>query len=414
MSIIVNQAENRMTDLTQSGSGKSLRSMPLPLMAALILSAILCLALASMTYGTNDIAFFQSYVAKAAHDGTAALYRSGASLVAYHPDYVEPMAHPPAMLTLWTGIQYVENLSGIPFRFWFRLLTTIAFLASAVFVWKLATSKAAIYYALCPAAIMIAGFHGNSDPLIVALLLASVYAAERKGRAALSGVLYGMALSIKVWPLFLVLAFGLGLKTWRDRLYFGAAALASVTTLAFPHILAGPWLIISTVLGYRSRILCDWGLSRWPLYVRIGVPVAFTAIAIAVVYLRRRHSSLSCMAASSIIIFLILTPGFGVQYLAWILPFCFLFGGRVTSAVYAASSAFVAVIYTHLSDGIPWYFADALRQHSGSKIVMFFAGLCWIVLAISAAASFRSGGVALEDRKQAAGTRHRAFLAETS
>lgn len=367
--------------------------MPRPLLAALIVSAVLCLALASLTYGTNDVLFFQSYVAKAAQDGTAALYRDGASLVAYHPEWVEPMAHPPAMLTLWTAVQHLEDVSGIPFRFWFRLLTVIAYLASVLLVWRLATAKAAIYYALCPAAIMISGFHGNSDPLIVALLLASIYVAEREGRPALcgavSGMLYGMALSIKVWPLFLVLAFMLGLKSWRARFYFCALASAAVVALAFPHILADPRLIVSTVLGYRSR-RCEWGLSRWPDYVRFGVPVAFAAVGAAVLYLRKQNASLAYMVGSSILVFLVLTPGFGVQYLAWILPFCFLFGGRVTAAVYATSSIFLAVIYTYWSGGIPWYFADALRQHTGAELVIYFAGLCWLALAISAVASLRS------------------------
>jgi hypothetical protein len=235
---------------------------------------------------------------------------------------------------------------------------------------------------------MIAGFHGNSDPLIVALLLASVYAAECKDRSALSGVLYGMALSIKVWPLFLVLAFMLGLKTWRARLSFGALALATAATLAFPHILAGPKLIISTVFGYRS-ISGWWGLSLLPSYVRIGVPFTFTAIAIAVVYLRKRNASLSYMVGSSIIVFLVLTPGFGVQYLAWILPFCFLFGDQVTCAVYATSSVFLAVIYTYWSGGIPWYFADSLRQHSGFEVVFCFAAVCWVTLVASAVMSLR-------------------------
>lgn len=376
-----------MTDLAEPGRDESFWSMPKPLMAALIISAALCLALASLTYGTSDVLYFQSYVAKAAHDGTAALYRDGAGLIAYHPEWVQQMIHPPAMLTYCNAIQYLENVSGIPFRFWFRLLTTIAYLASAVFVWRLASAKAAIYYALCPAAIIIAGFHGNSDPLIDAMLLASVYAAESKRRPALSGMFYGIACSIKIWPLFLLLAFMMGLRTLRDRLYFGTLAVAAIIVLAFPHILADPRLIVSTVLGYRSTVLCEWGLSRWPSYVRIGVPFTFTAIAVAVLYLRKQHASLSYMVGSSILIFLVLTPGFGVQYLAWLLPFCFVFGGYVTSAVYAASSIFLAGFYTFWSGGIPWYFADVVnlaREGPASKAVVYLAAMCWVTLAISA------------------------------
>jgi hypothetical protein len=391
---MMSKEKTNMTDLAESGRGKSLREMPGPMMAALLISAMECLALAAMTYGTSDVLFFQSYAVKAAHDGATALYRDGANLVAYHPDHVERMAHPPAMLDLWEAVQYVEKASGIPFRFWFRLLTIIANLVSAVFVWKLATAKAAIFYVLCPAAIMIAGFHGNSDPLIVAALLASVYAAECKGRSALSGVLYGVALSMKVWPLFLILAIMLGLKTWRARFCFGTLALATVAALALPHILTNPRLIISSVFGYRS-ISGWWGLSLLPSYVHIGVPLTFAAIAVAAVYLRKRNASLSYMTGSSIILFLVLTPGFGVQYLAWVLPFCFLFGNHVVLGVYATSSAFVAVTYTFYSGGIPWYFADALIRHSGFEVVICFGAVCWIVLAASAMTSLRIRGSAM-------------------
>jgi uncharacterized membrane protein len=368
-------------DLAKSDREKSLWPIPRRLMTALVISATLCLALASLTYGTNDVLYFQSIAAKAAHDGTAALYRDGARLVAYHPESVQPMTQPPSVLAPLAGLQYLENVSDVPFRFWFRLLTTIAHLASAVFLWRIVSLKAAIYYVLCPAAIMIAGFHGNSDPLVVAMLLASIYAAECRC-PALSGALFGIGCSIKVWPLFLALAFLLGLKTWRARFYFCTLAMAVAATLAFPHILADPWLIISKVLGYHSSSGM-WGLSQRPSYVRIGIPFTFTAIAVATVYLRMRNASLSYMIGSSIILFLVLTPGFGVQYLMWILPFCFLFGGQVAEAVYAASSVFLVIVYTYWSGGIPWYFADALIKHSGSGVVGYFAAVCWVTLAVS-------------------------------
>ncbi len=104
---------------------------------ALAISATVCLALASLTYGTNDVLYFQSFVAKAAHDGTAALYRDGAKLIAYHPESIAPMTHPPAILAPLAGLQYLESASGIPFRFWFRLVTTIAHLIAGLFVWRL-------------------------------------------------------------------------------------------------------------------------------------------------------------------------------------------------------------------------------------------------------------------------------------
>jgi hypothetical protein len=348
---------------------------------ALGISAAVCLALASLTYGSNDVLYFQSFAAKAAHDGTAALYRDGAHLIAYHPESIAPMTHPPAILAPLAGMQYLENATGIPFRFWFRLVTTIAHLIAGLFVWRLISAKAAIYYVLCPAAIMIAGFHGNTDPLVVALLLACIYAAERK-RPALSGALFAMACSVKVWPLFLVPAFGLGLESWRARLRFCISAAGVAAALTFPYLFGDSKAILSNLLGYHGSAGM-WGLSQRPWYARVGVPVTFSAIAGLVVYLRVRHASLIYMIGSSILLFLVLTPGFSVQYLAWILPFCFLFGSQVGGAVYATSSVFLAIVYTYWSGGVPWYFADSLIPHAGSGLVGYSAALCWMTLAIS-------------------------------
>jgi hypothetical protein len=369
-------------------AASALRKMPQSLVAAILVSMILCLALDALTYGTNDVLFFQSYNAKAARDGAVALYRDGAHLVAYHPEWVVPMAFPPGMLNLWAAVQHAEGATGIPFRFWFRLLTTIAYLISIVLVWRLVSTEAAIYYALCPAAILISGFHGNADPMVVAALLASIYAAENRGRAALSGVLFGLAFSIKLWPLFLVPAFLLGLRTWRARIWFSVSAAAAAAVLALPHILADPKFIISVIMRHRP-VSGFWGFSAIrPSYLGIGVPITFGAITVAAVYLRRRKMSLMYMAGSSILLFLVLAPSFGIQYLRWILPFCFLFGRPVTLGVYAATSVFLAFRYTSWSDGLPWYFADAPRVHTGwvNDLAGHLGAACWLTLGIAAVA----------------------------
>ena len=362
-------------------SAASFWPVPRSLMLALAVSALICLALAALTYGSNDVVYFQSYVVKASHEGIDALYRDGANLIAFHPDFVAPMTNPPALLGLLAGIQRFQDLSGLPFRFWFRLLTTIANLVSALLVWRIVSLRAAVAYALCPTAIMIAGFHGHPDPLVVALLLASVYFAERNS-AIPAGLLFGIACSIRVWPLFVGLAFLLGMQTWRSRLRFcgSGAVVAAVLALPYaPHLRAA----VANILRYHGASGA-WGLSQLPFYVPIGVPFTFTAIALSLVYLRRRGARLSFMVGFSMLLFLVLTPGFSVQYLAWLSPFYFLFGNRPAIALYITASVFLAAVYTQWSGGIPWYFADSLIHHSGWLAVGYSAAVCWLTLAISA------------------------------
>jgi hypothetical protein len=172
------------------------------------------------------------------------------------------------------------------------------------------------------------------------------------------------------------------LESWRARLRFCISAAGVAAALTFPYLFGDSKAILSNLLGYHGSAGM-WGLSQRPWYARVGVPVTFSAIAGLVVYLRVRHASLIYMIGSSILLFLVLTPGFSVQYLAWILPFCFLFGSQVGGAVYATSSVFLAIVYTYWSGGVPWYFADSLIPHAGSGLVGYSAALCWMTLAIS-------------------------------
>jgi len=244
-------------------------------------------------------------------------------------------------------------------------------------------ARCATAFVLCPAAIVIAGFHGNSDPIVVAFLIWAVYGAEAGWRPTLTGLLFAAACSVKVWPLFLIPAFCLRLPTWRQRAAFLASAAAGGLAFGAPYTFQFPVLIAKTVFGYRS-IGGWWGLSGFiPGYDHFGTPLAFTAVALISVYLHRAGWRLHEVTGGAIALFLVLTPGFGVQYLAWILPFCFVFGWRFVTGFYAISTTLLLLAYTHWSGGFPWYFADLLRPGAAqSWTVVYAATACWIVLVI--------------------------------
>ena len=57
---------------------------------------------------------------------------------------------------------------------------------------------------LCPTSIMISGFHGNTDPLMIALLLLSVYLIEADAPSWIAGATMGLATNVKVVPVSIV------------------------------------------------------------------------------------------------------------------------------------------------------------------------------------------------------------------
>jgi hypothetical protein len=351
--------------------------------AGALIALTVGLMLATLTYGTNDVLFFKSYAVKASNSGVAALYRDGAGLVEFHPEWNEQMAHPPGVIHIWRAALWVEQHTGIPFRVWFRILTMLAHVLTAVALYRILGARAATVFVLCPAAIMVAGFHGNSDPIVVAFLIWAVYGAESGWRPWLTGLLFAAACSVKVWPLFLIPAFCFHLANWRQRTAFLTAAAAGGLAFGAPYTLQFPMLIARTVFGYRS-IGGWWGLAGTVAgYSHFGTALSFAAVLLMSVYLHRAGLRLYDVAGGAIAVFLVFTPGFGVQYLAWIFPFCFVLGWRFVAGFYAVSTALLFSAYTHWSGGLPWYFADLLRPGAAqSWTVVYTATACWIVLVI--------------------------------
>jgi hypothetical protein len=355
-----------------------------PFVLALVIAMAIGGTLAVTTYGTNDILFFKSYAVKAEQTGVAPLYREGANLVEFHTDWVEQMAHPPGVILIWRATLWVEGKTGVPFHVWFRILTTIAHALTALALFRMLGGRAAAAFVLSPAAILLASFHGNSDPLVVVFLIWAVYCVEKRSPVWLTGLLFAAACSIKVWPLFLLPAFYLYLANWRQRTVFLATVPAAWFAFGAPYTFQFPMLILRTVFGYRS-VGHWWGLAATvPGYDYFGTILTFAAVLAITVYLHSKGTRLYGIAGGAIAVFLVLTPGFGVNYLAWILPFCLWLEWRAIAGVYLSSSVLLILAYTRWSGGFPWYFADLLRPGAAlSWTVQYAATVCWVTLLLA-------------------------------
>src|ERR1019366_9339248 len=71
-------------------------------------------------------------------------------------------------------------------------------------LWRFAGPQASAAYAWLPAAILVSGFHGNTDCLHAAFVLVAVIAFDRQ-RYFLAGLLLAAALNVKLIPLLLPL-----------------------------------------------------------------------------------------------------------------------------------------------------------------------------------------------------------------
>ncbi|MFI7451519.1 hypothetical protein ACIBQX_28765 [Nonomuraea sp. NPDC049714] len=275
---------------------------------------------------------------------------------------------------------------GIPWEFAGRLVTVVADIVLIPLVAKLAggpkASLRAFQYALNPLALLVASIHGQVEPValvfgvaafvvargpgsperagirtdVVALfrsLTANGWAAAprpllgmlRQGlrpgptdradlkRAALAGVLMGLALCAKSWPIWLIPGFLLLLPHLRARIVglfvTGVVPLFFLVTLP---IFAGTSLsqipeVIRVIQDIRP-IVGEWGWTPWftggnwalePVLAKVGTYLIYLCVVAAVVIWRRADPI--DMTLAILLIFMVVTPRLGAQYLLWFMPF---------------------------------------------------------------------------------------------
>ena len=138
-----------------------------------LLRSLLKLVLAASTAGTNDARTWEYDLTTLRTTGFAELYRSGVQYDS--PDgrlsQRQAFIHPPAVL-------HVIDLLGNRFRL--RAACAIADAGTLVLLWRMFGSRSQmLVLALSPISILISGFHGNTDPIMMFFLVAAVFFAER-------------------------------------------------------------------------------------------------------------------------------------------------------------------------------------------------------------------------------------------
>jgi uncharacterized membrane protein len=244
--------------------------------------------------------------------------------------------------------------------------------------------------ALCPASIMISGFHGNSDPVMIFCVLLSIYLLEKQKAPVLSGLVFGLALSVKVVPLIFVPAFLLYLSTFRARAIFIVTAVAVFVLGAIPYVLMDPRIIAVKVFGYSSYYGV-WGWTRFlstvlgqtssshPSGVHATLNVAGKILLLVSICAlcfwmnnRKERPSLFIQCGVVTFLFMVLTPGFGIQYLSWCIPFVLVLGIWPALIFYLTSAVFLFIDY-HC-----WAWWPNQPAYCLTKIPSLAGLLCWI------------------------------------
>jgi uncharacterized membrane protein len=364
---------------------------------------VLKLEVAARTFGTNDVGYWGAF-AKAVRDfGPVGIY--GHDLVRLPVVY----NHGPLAGWLLAAINWILDHHILSFPFLIRVPACLADFVTALLVFELVrlarparqAAIAAVLVACSPVLFVVSGFHGNTDPVFVMFSLLSIYllVVPRWGLAA--GVAFGIAVSIKLVPVVLVPVLLVVLvRLGRRRLAAFAGGAAIVFLLLWVPVLVSRWHAFNEqVLGYNGSALREWGLPQLLTWVdlpgaggwlagpgRFGILLVSGLAAAAVAW--RRPDAVVPAAGLSLVLFLLLSPAFGMQYLVWPLAAAYLIDTAAATAYNAAASLFVVVVYSHWSDAYPWhwYAAWAVPFSSGELALMV---LTWVALAAVGLAGLR-------------------------
>lgn len=391
------------------------RDLRTAIIVALALVAMtLKLAIAYNTIGTNDAVFFYGFA--------KVLNEHGLEWTYAHSRYFN---HPPLTACYLRGIfllterRWCQDL-GIHFPFLLRLPGIIAdFLvvlillqfrkidppsqSSGVAGIRIPTWALALF-ALSPVSLMVSGFHGNTDPVMVLLLVCAVWMCLRN-QAALCGLFFALGCQIKIVPLLLLPAFVFfWLSQHRSRPFLVTGGVTTVILWAQP-LLNFPVLFAKNVLAYGSY----WGLwgityllrlTRLPEFGKVSfvdlepaqnviVTVLKVIIVSGAIWLawksrQARGRVFVESLAWTWLIFFVFAPGVCPQYLIWFAPFILILSPTFYAAILVASSIFLFTFYNITSGGLPWKVALAMDE--GMQHWTVWSLFPWLVIVAGAIA----------------------------
>ena len=314
---------------------------------------------AALAFGTSDVL---------AWDQLARLFLAGDNF------YATQLHNWPVLWIYFTAAaEAFHDSTGLPFSFLVKLPPIAADAAIAMLL-RRQSPKIGLLYALNPVAILITGYHGQFDsmmlaPTVLAWCLWEAWTGPRR--------LYGtaLALGLGIWfkpvPLVLLPIFLPRLKNHLERAVFVVLAFAPAAIGTLPYFLRWPEDVAANFLGYSSWF-GQWGYPvLWMLveYVARGtVPwwmpdpehvssvlhfmylagrfVLLAALGFTWWWIHRQRTSVLFGVVATFVAFYTATVGFGVQYLLWVLPFALAARERFVWPFTVAATGLLIVAYS--------------------------------------------------------------------
>jgi Gpi18-like mannosyltransferase len=328
------------------------------------------LGISLTSYGTNDVTTWHRFAEAIRSHGLVESYRT-----------LSKLNHPP-LAAMWAALAGgISERAHLPFGFIFRLPAIAADAAACVIlalVWRRRAGRASALPLLAAAAmalnldaILVSGFHGNTDNIYAMLVLLSVYLLADRRWPLAGGLALAAAINVKIIPLILIPPM-FAIATDR-RLGPPASVRRSAARFVMGLAIGGlPLLLALVIVGkpfFSNALAYTSDPNRWGIIyvtrVLRNVPhlhavgtallvgyhtagrfaVLGAAIVLAWLHHYRRPWDAYELISATLIAWLVLAPGFGVQYTVALAPLLLAVSIRLGSLYGLVSGLFLLLTY---------------------------------------------------------------------
>lgn len=336
--------------------------------------------------------------------------------------------HPylPLQMYVMGAMAYLSQETGLPYVVAVKLPAVIADVALTALIYHAIRSTrghpwsayAALLYALNPVSLLVTAYHGQFESITLLLLVLSWWLWERR-RATGSAAALGFAILNKTWPVVFLPVIFLRLRDWRGRIVY------SLIALGIPVLFVAAYLVIFSAdsapmlrraLTHRG-VAGYWGpgaalypaAAAWPglqpatdllLALRNWLLLAGVLLSL---WWTRRQPALEALLTLLLVMFVV-TVGFGIQWLVWLVPFALLAGEYRRLRVYTLAATLMLAVHLFGLHMVPWL-TEWLPPTTADLVIRLSALPAWFVVAAWAVTRVRASATpeaATEMREQPA------------
>jgi hypothetical protein len=330
--------------------------------------------------------------------------------VSWNP-YLAPRLYPYPPLWIWieAGSEWLSRATGASFAVLVKLPVLLADLGIVYLAYRSparwandahSAQRASWLFALHPVSVLVTGFHGQFDSVMLFFVLLSLRF-QQSNRPDAGALSLSAAIATKSFPVLLLPFFVLSLDAARAIRYV-LLAVVPVALILLPFALSDVGALARELVSYGGVADFGWigawrGLrwlatgalarseaSHWPASV-VAAKVLFLAVYVAMLWAaatRRLRGSGLQAALGVFLAFLTFYGAISAQYLVWPVPFGALLPGAAFAAYSVVATAALVGFYLFLAPGV-------LAPAGPGPLGPHAAGVLW---ACGAAAVLAAGG----------------------